>query len=181
MNRKLLSLVVSLLLLVPALCCAQELSVILPGDYADSNQNYPVIYLLPQDGLHADDSGLCDKLLAAIQAQQGLEMIIVQPAFSEQDDPAAVLRSAIEQTDAQYRTVAAPRYRVLMGTGVGGYMAYALGLDMPQEIGAMISNEISPTINNYLGTTLWNEVYVDGVDTAEALEAAQDSIESDLF
>ena len=139
MNRKLLSLVVSLLLFVPALCCAQELSVILPGDYADSNQNYPVIYLLPQDGLQADDSGLCDKLLAAIQAQQGLEMIIVQPAFSEQDDPAAVLRSAIEQTDAQYRTVAAPRYRVLMGTGVGGYMAYALGLDMPQEIGAMVS------------------------------------------
>ncbi|MBQ7826099.1 MAG: extracellular solute-binding protein, partial [Clostridia bacterium] len=54
-------------------------------------------------------------------------------------------------------------------------------LPIKDEIGAMISNEISPTINNYLGTTLWNEVYVDGVDTAEALEAAQDSIESDLF
>lgn len=30
-------------------------------------------------------------------------------------------------------------------------------------------------------TTLWNEVYVDGVDTAEALETAQDAIDSDLF
>ena len=29
--------------------------------------------------------------------------------------------------------------------------------------------------------TLWNEVYVDMADTAEALETAQDSIESDLF
>jgi len=54
-------------------------------------------------------------------------------------------------------------------------------LPIKDEIGAMISNEISPTINNYLGTTLWNEVYVDGADTAEALETAQDSIESDLF
>lgn len=61
-----------------------------------------------------------------------------------------------------------------------GYPVDAL-LPIKDEIGAMISNEISPTINNYLGTTLWNEVYVDGVDTAEALEAAQDSIESDLF
>ena len=54
-------------------------------------------------------------------------------------------------------------------------------LPIKDEIGAMISNEISPTINSYLGSTLWNEVYVDGVDTAEALEAAQDAIESDLF
>ena len=44
-----------------------------------------------------------------------------------------------------------------------------------------MSTPISPTINNYLGTTLWNEVYVDGVDTAEALTTAQESIDSDLF
>lgn len=61
-----------------------------------------------------------------------------------------------------------------------GYPVDAL-LQIKDEIGAMISNGISPTINNYVDTTLWNEVYVDGVDTAEALEAAQDSIESDLF
>ncbi len=61
-----------------------------------------------------------------------------------------------------------------------GYPVDAL-LPIKDEIGAMISNSISPTINNYLGTTLWNEVYVDGVDTAEALEAAQEAIESDLF
>ena len=54
-------------------------------------------------------------------------------------------------------------------------------LPIKDEIGAMISNEISPTINSYLGSTLWNEVYVDGVDTATALEAAQDAIDSDLF
>ena len=45
----------------------------------------------------------------------------------------------------------------------------------------MGSTSISPTINNYLGTTLWNDVYVDGTDTAEALETAQETIDSDIF
>ncbi len=55
------------------------------------------------------------------------------------------------------------------------------GLKAINEIGFNMSTAISPTINNYLGTTLWNEVYVDGVDTAEALETAQETIDSDLF
>ena len=61
-----------------------------------------------------------------------------------------------------------------------GYPIDAL-LPIKDSIGFIVSTSISPTINNYLGTTLWNEVYVDGVDTAEALETAQDSIDSDLF
>ena len=61
-----------------------------------------------------------------------------------------------------------------------GYPIDAL-LPIADEIGYVLSTGISPTINNYLGTTLWNEVYVDGVDTAEAIETAQDAIDSDLF
>lgn len=61
-----------------------------------------------------------------------------------------------------------------------GYPVDAL-IDVRNEIGYVMSTSISPTINNYLGTTLWNEVYVDGVDTAEALTTAQESIDSDLF
>ena len=139
MNRKFLSLILCLLLLVPALCIAQEPAVTLPAGYETSGQNYPVIYLLPEDGYQADKSPLADKLLEAMANQQGLEMIIVQPAFGEQDDPAAVLAGVIADTDAKYRTAQGPAYRVLMGTGTGGYMAYALGLDMPEEIGATVS------------------------------------------
>ena len=139
MNRKLIALLLSFLLLLPALCCAQELSVILPESYAAGEQRYPVIYLLPQDGFQADDSGLTGKLLEAMAQQLGLEMILVKPQFDAQADPSSVLRDAIAQTDAQYRTAQGPAYRVLMGTGTGGYMAYALGLDMPEEIGAMVS------------------------------------------
>ena len=61
-----------------------------------------------------------------------------------------------------------------------GYPIDAL-IPLKAEIGYVLSTSISPTINNYLGTTLWNEVYVDGVDTAEALTAAQEAIDSDLF
>lgn len=61
-----------------------------------------------------------------------------------------------------------------------GYPIDAL-LPIKDSIGFIVSTSISPTINNYLGTTLWNEVYVDGVDTAEALETAQEAIDSDLF
>ncbi|MBR4040274.1 MAG: hypothetical protein IKJ11_09285 [Clostridia bacterium] len=140
MKKTLFSLILCLLLL-PALALAQDgsLSVSLPDSYASSSQHYPVIYLLPEDGLQADASGLRAKLSAAMAQQQGLEMIIAQPAFGEEDDPAAVLRQAIADVDAQYRTAKGPAYRVLMGTGAGGYMAYALGLDMPEEIGAMVS------------------------------------------
>lgn len=61
-----------------------------------------------------------------------------------------------------------------------GYPVDALK-EIRAEIGYVLSTSISPTINNYLGTTLWNEVYVDGVDTAEALSTAQETIDSDLF
>ncbi len=61
-----------------------------------------------------------------------------------------------------------------------GYPIDAL-LPIKDSIGYIVSTSISPTINSYLGSTLWNEVYVDGADTAEALETAQDSIDSDLF
>ena len=139
MNRKLFSLLMCLLLLAPAVCCAQESVVTLPPDYETSGQHYPVVYLLPEDGYQADESDLRGKLLTAMERQLGLEMIIVQPIFGQQDDPAAVLHEAIAATDANYRTAQGPAYRVLMGTGVGGYMAYALGVDMPEEIGAMVS------------------------------------------
>ena len=61
-----------------------------------------------------------------------------------------------------------------------GYPIDAL-IPIKDEIGFIVSTSISPTINSYLGTTLWNEVYVDGADTAEALSTAQETIESDLF
>lgn len=75
----------------------------------------------------------------------------------------------------------------LMKDDTNAFNAYFVGypvdalIAVRNEIGYVLSTSISPTINSYLGSTLWNEVYVDGIDTATALEAAQDAIDSDLF
>lgn len=63
------------------------------------------------------------------------------------------------------------------------FIGYPIDALLPQKttIGYIMSTSISPTINSYLDTTLWNDVYVDGMDTTEALEAAQEAIDSDLF
>jgi len=159
MNKRFFTLMLALLLLIPVMGSAQKLSVTLPKDYETSGQNYPVVYLLPEDGYQAEENGLAAKLLEAMDNQLGLQMIIVKPDFAAQEDPAATLRKVIEETDAQYRTAKDARYRVLMGTGAGGYMAYALGLKMPEEIGAMVSirgnfaGEDNPWLNT-LGSVL---------------------------
>ena len=44
-----------------------------------------------------------------------------------------------------------------------------------------MSTSISPTINNYFGTTLWNNLYIDGNDAAEELKTAQETIAADIF
>ena len=75
----------------------------------------------------------------------------------------------------------------VMKTDENKYNAYFIGypvdalLEIRSEIGYILSTSISPTINTYLDTTLWIDVYENGVDTAEALEEAQEAIESELF
>ena len=75
----------------------------------------------------------------------------------------------------------------VMKTDDNKYNAYFIGypvdalLEIRDEIGYVLSTSISPTINNYLGATLWNEVYVDHRDAAEALSDAQEIIDGELF
>ncbi len=54
-------------------------------------------------------------------------------------------------------------------------------LEVKDEISFIVSTSISPTINNYFGTTLWNNVYINGNDAADELKTAQETIESDIF
>lgn len=115
--KKLLALVL-LLLAIPvfALADAGEYEVNLPDGYDAGEARYPVVYVLPED------DGLPEKLQGALDA------IIVRPAFEAGGDPAAALSAIIAEVDSSYRTVADAQHRALAGTGVGGYLAYALGL-----------------------------------------------------
>lgn len=130
MKRKILFVWLALLLL----CAGALADVTLPEGYDGSEARYPVVYLLPQDGYAADESGI-----GALIGDEKTPVIIVKPAFEAGCDPLEALKAAIAETDANYRTLPEKQYRVLMGTGVGGYLSYALGLEMTDEVGALVS------------------------------------------
>ncbi len=123
-------LALALLLLVAALAegDAPAYEVTLPASYEESEQRYPVLFVLPEDGFTPDASGLSEQLTAAMAEGAGAEMILVRPALEQGCDPAATLRAVAADVDAHYRTVADPAYRAAAGTGVGGYLAYAVAL-----------------------------------------------------
>ena len=59
----------------------------LPDSYeAEQAYHYPVLYLLPEDGYRAEEDSLFDCLTGKIGEGQGMEMIIVRPAFTKEDD-----------------------------------------------------------------------------------------------
>ena len=109
-----------------AACPAYD--VILPEGYETSNCLYPVVYVLSEDGLSGGDGGIGEKLSAVMKNGDCAQMIIVKPVFEAGMDLHAVLQALIKEIDRTYRTLSQSRYRALMGTGTGGYLAYSLGL-----------------------------------------------------
>lgn len=101
--------------------CEYEIS--LPESYDEENRNYPVVYVLPQDGYAIDDSGIAEML------QEHLEMIIVRPQFEKDSNLFDVMEVLMDEIDDSYRTIEDRMYRGLVGTGTGGYLAYRLGLE----------------------------------------------------
>lgn len=53
--------------------------------------------------------------------------------------------------------------------------------EIKDEIMFLPSTQISPVINTYLGSTLWNNLYIDQLDAQAELELAQETIEADIF
>ncbi len=151
--------------LLPAFAAA-ETAVTLPDGYETSGQSYPVIYLMPEDGFASDESGLAAKLSAAMADGTGTPMIIVHVTLAEGDDPIAAVKAAIADTDAQYRTLPGREYRTLMGTGAGGYLAYAVGLELQEEVGVMASIR-----GDFTGNP-WYSVLGDVQDKIEAVNGA---------
>lgn len=98
-----------------------DYDVILPQDYEEESRNYPVVYVLPQNGYSMDDSGIAEQL------QKTMDVIIVRPVFAEGADIHGTMEALVKEVDTSYRTIADKKYRAVMGTGTGGYLAYILG------------------------------------------------------
>lgn len=122
--------------------CAEttaDYEVVLPLGYGEGDQRYPVLYVMPEDGYALDDGGLAGALTAAMEAGQGMDMIVVRPSFEEGMDIAREMDAIIAQVDAEYRTVASRDQRAIAGSGVGGYLAYALALEENGSFDAVAS------------------------------------------
>ena len=136
-----LMLLVLLLLTLPFLlpgAASADCDVILPAGYEDLKLQYPVVYILPQDGFKADDSGLAEHLKSAMETGSGMGMILVRPSLAE-GDPMEQMQTIVREIDGKYRTLAGPEYRVAAGTGTGGYLAYALTLAQGSPFGSAVS------------------------------------------
>ena len=106
-----------------------EYDIMLPEGYDENAEySYPVVYLLPEDGYSVYPEGIREELTEIMASDQSMDMIVVLPAFDEQNDFRTVLQAVTEDVDTDYRTLADPAHRALTGVGVGGYMAYAAGL-----------------------------------------------------
>lgn len=106
--------------------------VITPSGY-DENHRYPVIYVMPEDGKAEHNSGMTEKLQAAMENGTCTSMIIVETVFKT-NDLHAEMAEIVNDIDANYNTIADAEHRAVIGTEVGGYLAYILGLTEVAEV-----------------------------------------------
>ena len=126
---KLLALVMALvLMLAVAASAGAELTykVDAPSGYKTSGLKYPVVYVMPQDGYAQDNSGITSKLFDAMDKDISMDVIVVRPTFTATDNVHDVMAQIIAEVDAKYPTIADSKYRAVVGTAVGGQLAYEL-------------------------------------------------------
>ena len=161
---------------------AADYEVLLPKGYDEQEQRYPVVYLLPQNGYAADDSGIAEKLSGEMAAGNCAPMIIVRPAFEPGMDLHEAIRVLAGNVDAQYRTIADRAHRVLMGTGTGGYLSYLLGLtQMDRKIRPVRDGGLFDCIVSIRGDFVseenpWYAVYGDMHDMMEDMKLSSPDV-----
>ena len=146
-----------------------EYEVILPDGYEDSKENYPVLYVLPQDGLNIDDSGLAEMLVSAMNEGIGTKMIVVKTSLDKEAGAAVILESLAEKIDGSYRTIPEKECRALVGTGAGGYLAYAVGIQFDKDM-EMFGSLVSVRGDFVSENNPWLEDYQDVFDEMKSME-----------
>ena len=123
-------------------------NIYLPPSYDSSEKRYPVIYVL--HGGNSDENGMTfiakNFVHSYIQNHQIAEAILVFPnggrdhffldrwiIRNQTENPDShIIRELIPHIDANYRTIAEPHARAIMGFSMGGYGAYHFATKYPQ-------------------------------------------------
>ncbi len=105
--------------------------VMLPENYDGLNtkRRYPVIYVMPEDGIEGNADILLQTIQESINDDVMMEAIIVELEFVSKKEDADVYRAVegiIATVDAEYNTIAEPAMRAVIGTQTGGYLASVL-------------------------------------------------------
>ena len=126
-------------------------AVLLPADYAESEQRYPVVYLFHGGG--QDHTAFMARTGFAPLARQH-EMIVVMPAadrnYTSQSGEAQtryhdfVAGDLVDYVDSHYRTMASQQGRAIGGISMGGRIAIMTALQHPARFGAV--GALSPAV-----------------------------------
>jgi enterochelin esterase-like enzyme len=147
----------------------REVLVCLPPDYYDSDEEYPVVYLLHGLGANArawfsdsPDGANVKKALEKLYASEQIEdMIVVVPdtltfflagwytnsaATGNWED--FIVRDLVEYVDKNYRTDKRREARGITGHSMGGYGAFKIGMKHADKFGAIyaMSAALSATL-----------------------------------
>src|SRR5262245_32094510 len=117
-------------------------AVLLPANYAESEQRYPVLYLFHGGG--QDHTAFMARTGFPALARQH-EMIVVMPAadrnYTSQSSEAQaryhefVAGELVDYVDAHYRTIASQQGRAIGGISMGGRIAIMSALQHPARFG----------------------------------------------
>jgi len=126
-------------------------AVLVPANYAESEQRYPVLYLFHGGG--QDHTAFMARTgFPALARQHG--MIVVMPAadrnYSSQSSEAQtryhdfVAGDLVDYVDSHYRTIASQPGRAIGGISMGGRIAIMTALQHPARFGAV--GALSPAV-----------------------------------
>jgi S-formylglutathione hydrolase FrmB len=122
-----------------ALARQMPYEVVLPAGYSESQERYPVLYLL--HGWQGDETNFVS-LTHLVEDASAYKLIVVTPragnswyvnsATRAKDRYADyVFQDLITEVDAHYRTIASPHERAIAGNSMGGYGAMLFSLRHP--------------------------------------------------
>ncbi len=102
-----------------------DYQVILPEGYKTSGASYPVIYVMPNDGLNSFSETALQQIQKTLD-ESAMDMIVVKVKLDRDDDPYSTVQEIIAEVDSKYLTLKDAKYRAVIGEEVGGYLAHAL-------------------------------------------------------
>ncbi|WP_416147551.1 alpha/beta hydrolase-fold protein [Salipaludibacillus sp. HK11] len=104
-------------------------NVLLPQGYDDDNgRAYPVLYLMPEDGTASKGDEMVSMIQSEMETDQAGNMISVMPTFDGNEDFRIAMDKVIIDVDSNFNTIPTANQRAVLGVGIGGYMAYIMGM-----------------------------------------------------